>query len=111
MNKVNVAKNFGSSATLGYCDPIVGMTTNMGDILSLDSGNSTVIVGMGSGDFQQRFNPQYLYVTDTEATSEVAWPTGVGCVKFGHANTLFTNAVGSGTAYYSGDNTVHIFGR
>ena len=89
--KVNVTKFFGGGGALGQCDPKVGLVTDKGTILSLDSGNYTVVVGVGSGSVKQRFYPEFLYITYATATGSVAWPTGVGCVRFGHSQGIYAN--------------------
>jgi hypothetical protein len=114
-NKVRVTKLFGKSAPMGVIDPKVNMRTDMGPILALDSGNYTVVVGRGSGSFQQRFYPHQLLISEAEATGVWSWPTGDGSVKFGHSAGINANgppvAVGSGTSVLSADSTVHTFGR
>lgn len=114
VNQVRVTKILGGGGAIGSMDPQVGMTTHMGPILSLDSGNYTVVVGMGSGSYQQRFYPADLFVAYPDATGW-AWPTGVNDVQFGHTHGVLANgaplAIGSGMYYLGGDGTVHSFHR
>ena len=102
---------------MGLCDPKVGLTTNRGPILSLDSGNYQVVVGVGTGGTPQRFYPHDLSVTHTRATGvgdswSPAYPTGVGCVSVTR-NGVWPNgvpeALGSGMAYLAGNGVPQIY--
>ena len=115
--KVRVTKVFGGGGALGMCDPQVGLPTQYGRITVVNSGNATVLVGVGnpSSPVNKRFYTDKLFVTEANAISDVAWPTGVGCVLFGHDHGMLANGspsvVGSGTTYYAGDDQVHTYGR
>jgi len=120
-NKVQVIKAYGESGAIGYCDPQVGMLTQYGKILSLDSGNFTVVVGVGSGAIAGngrvpwRYYPIYLEVASGEAGRSVAWPTGVGCVQIGHNRGFLAGGspkgVASGVSYLGGDGSIYTYGR
>jgi hypothetical protein len=113
-NKVRVTLMHGGSGFVGWINPKVGMQTNFGPILILDSGNFQVTVGVGSGSYQQKFYPHQLEITQAHATGLHAWPTGDGGLKFGHAG-IFPNGVtqglGTGVAYAKADGTIATFGR
>src|SRR5262245_45817883 len=94
-NKVRVTKLLGGTGFIGLMDPKVNMQTNQGKILSLDSGNYTVVVGRGTGNFKQKFYPHDLFVTQAHATGVHAFPTGDGSVVFGHKG-VFPNGIPPG---------------
>lgn len=121
LNKVRVTRLLGGDPE-GLIDPKAGQVTQYGKILSLDSGNYTVVVGGGSGDFPQRFHPHMLQMTEAYATGaagggkfNTAWPTGDGSVLFGRKNGLFANGVptcsGNQGFFIGGDGAAHIFVR
>jgi hypothetical protein len=90
-NKVTVVSFFGGGNGLGLCDPQVGMLTNAGKILSLNSGNYTVVLGVGSGYLvKQLANTYYLNVSSGVAAT-FTWPTGTDCVKFGHDHGMLAS--------------------
>lgn len=121
-NKVRVTRLLGGSHPLGVMSPKVGMsvyqssTTSIGKILSLDSGNFTCIVGVGTGSFQQRFYTESLFTTEVWATGvgNSAWPTGDNSVLYGH-HGIFPNGVpsasGNNMDFYGGDSATHTFSR
>ncbi len=63
--------------------------------------------------------PHELLVDYVNATGVPygCFPTGVGCVQFGHSTGMFAggvgspNAIGTGMAYIDGGGTVHLFNR
>lgn len=112
-NKVRVTKLFGAGATVGWCDPKVGMTTDRGPVLALDAGNGQITVGVGSGNTAQKFYPHQLNISHANATGvgdawSAAFPTGVGCVAFGRT-TAVPIGIGSGMAYVKGDGSVRVY--
>jgi len=98
-NKVRVTKLYGDgSAVIGVMDPRPNMRTlglsgskfinEVGRILSVQSGNYTCRVGMGSGDTPVTFYPYQLFVSLDEASGNFSWPTGDGSLVFGHNHGL-----------------------
>ncbi len=116
-NKVRVTKLLGSDAYVGLVDPKIGMTTNHGPILSLDSGNFQIVVGVGTGDTPRKFYPHDLNVTFVRATGvgdawSSAYPTGVGCTSFTRSNAWpngVPDALGSGIAYLAGNGVPTVY--
>ena len=120
MNKVRVRKLLKTDAVVGLMDPQVGMITDYGKILSLDSGNYQVTVGVGqgalagNGTVQQKFYPHQLSITYTAATGSYSFPSSNGSVQFGHGRT-FPNGVrpglSSGIVELGGDGNMHVVVR
>lgn len=119
-NKVRVTKLLGSDAIVGVMDPEVGMMTQYGKITALDADNSQVTVGVGanamagSGTVSQKFYPHQLLVASAVAIASHAYPSGVGCVPFGHSLTWptgVTRDAASGMAMMLGSEVPKLFSR
>jgi hypothetical protein len=112
-NKVRVTKNTSVSHPLGLIDPRPNMVTDKGTIISCDSGNFTVVVGRGSGDFHQRFHPHDLFVTLAQATGTWSYPSGDGSVVFGRAGIwasgVVKSGIPSGMQYSNGDSVFNFY--
>ncbi len=79
--KLKITKLAGTGEAIGEMFPQTGMVTDEGPILSIPSGNLTVIVGRGSGDFKAAMPTDLLIVTQTEASGHRR--AGDGFVSFG----------------------------
>ncbi len=119
-NKIRVSKLFKSDSIIGLMDPQVGMLTDYGKILSLDSGNYQVTVGVGalalagSGTVKQKFYPHDLKITYIAATGSYGFPSSTGSIQFGHGHSFPTGIpfnAGSGMEFLGGDDSIHTFSR
>lgn len=119
-SKIRVVKLLKSDAVVGVMDPQVGMVTNYGKILSMDSGNYQVTVGVGkfaaagSGTVKQKFYPHQLEITYAQATGSYGFPSSTGSVQFGHGRTFpqgIKPDAASGMQELWGDGQVHTFNK
>lgn len=120
LNKIRVVKILKSDSTMGLMDPVVGMITNYGKILGLDSGNNQVTVGVGkfalqgSGTVKQKFYPHQLEITYAAATGTYGFPATAGSVRLGHKNSYPSGIqipAATGMAELWGDSNIHTFNR
>lgn len=113
-NKVRVTKVLGGGGAIGMMDPLVNMSTHLGTIIALDSGNFQVEVSGAGVGLTSKAYPHQLFVEYSHATGVWSWPTGDGSVEFTRTGTFptgFTTMVGSGMFYHPGVGNPVVFSR
>lgn len=81
MALINVCNNYGDSSVIGVCPAKIGQITNNGKITAI-GGSGQEILTFGPSGYAY---PHHTFILAGQATSTVAWSTGVGCIRYGHS--------------------------
>ena len=84
VGKIKVRKDGGESGALGELNPVVGMTTINGNKVQKLNQDGTIVLSGNSGVGQSGVVvlSNKVFVSDTIATSNGSWPSGVDVTKF-----------------------------
>ncbi len=88
MDQIRVVNEYGDTSIQGVMNPVAGMVTNFGTILSVSSAGLCTMVYANSSEphnGDQVFYAHQLMITVANATGH-GWPGGADCRTFGHAN-------------------------
>lgn len=102
--KLNVVYDLGNSSIIGYINPVVGMVTNFGNILTV-SGNILVI---GTGDqILGNYYVNDVYITSGNAVAGFSFSSGDGSVLLGtglwpYGSKVVETSPASGVALIAG---------
>jgi len=118
-NKVRVTPLLGTDAVLGWMDPVVDMKVGFGIetrwIVGLDSGNNQVSLAKASGDDEVGKAYPHQLVVDNDTAYLHGFPSGDGCVSFGHNTGLRANgpptAIGNKMVFLKSNGSTYTFQR